>query len=172
MASSVLAEMQAHWVDAAMLCWLAVSMLIGVARGLVFETLSLVGWGVAYVGAHAAQPLLAPHLHLGASGSAVNEVVAFVLAFFVILLLWAVVTRLVRLLVHATPLSLPDRVLGAGFGAVRGVLVLLLVATLIGLTPMAGSHAWAQSQCAAWLNGALQGLKPWLPADLSRHLPA
>jgi membrane protein required for colicin V production len=166
------AGLQTHWVDVAMLGWLSASMLIGLTRGLVFETFSLVGWGVAYFGAHWAVPLLAPHLAMGEPGSALNHAAAFLAAFVVVLIAWSLITRLVALLVHATPMNLPDRVLGAGFGALRGMLVLLAVATVVGLTPMAGSLAWQRSQGAAWLNVALNGIKPLLPRELSQHLPA
>jgi len=164
-------SLRAYWVDLAMLVWLAVSMLIGVARGLVFEILSLIGWGVAYFCALWAMPLLAPYLPLGAPGSALNHAAALLCAFIVVLLAWGLLTRLLRVLVRATPLNLPDRVLGAGFGAARGVVVLLAVATAVGLTPLAASPAWQRSQGAAWLNVALQGIKPLLPAELSQQLP-
>ncbi len=166
------ANLQAHWVDLAMLGWMVVSMLIGLIRGLVFEAFSLIGWGVAYFGAHWVTPMLAPHLPIGAPGSAINHAAAFLCAFFGLLIAWGLVTRLARLLVRATPLNLPDRVFGAGFGAMRGLLVLLAVATVVGLTPMVGSLAWQRSQCAAWLNVALHGLKPLLPYEISQHLPA
>ena len=166
------ASLQTHWVDLAMLCWLVASMLIGLVRGLVFEAFLLIGWGVAYFSAHWTSPLLAPHLPLGEPDSALNHGVAFLCAFVVVLLAWGMASRLVRAMVRATPLDLPDRVLGAGFGAMRGLLVLLAVATVVGLTPLAGSLAWQRSQCVAWLNGALHGLKPLLPNELSQHLPA
>ena len=41
------------WVDLTLLALLGVSVLIGLARGLVFELMSLVGWVVAYVVAQA-----------------------------------------------------------------------------------------------------------------------
>ncbi len=172
MDSTTLAGLQAHWVDIAMLAWLAVSMLVGLARGLVFETVSLLGWGVAYFGAHWALPWLAPQLPVGEPGSALNLGAAFLCGFIAVLLAWSLAARLVRVLVRATPLSLPDRVLGAGFGALRGVVVLMALATVVAFTPLAGSVAWRQSHCAAWLNGALHGLKPWLPNELLQHLPA
>jgi len=172
MASIDLAGLHAHWVDLAMLAWLALSMLIGLVRGLIFETFSLLGWGVAYFGAQWAVPLLAPYLPVESTGSALNHAAAFLCAFFAILLGWGLLSRLVRVLVRATPLSLPDRVLGAGFGVMRGLLVLLAIATMISLTPMATSSAWQRSQCATWLNVALQGLRPWLPNSISSHLPA
>ncbi len=163
--------LRAQWVDLAMLLWLVVSMLVGLARGLVFETLSLIGWAVAYFAALWAAPLLAPRLPLGEPGSTLNHAAALLCAFSVGLLAWALLTRLVRLLVRATPLNLPDRVLGAGFGAARGLMLLLAFASLIGLTPMAGSAAWQSSQGAAWLNAALHGIRPLLPNELSQHLP-
>jgi membrane protein required for colicin V production len=84
-----------------------------------------------------------------------------------------VLARLLRLLIHATPLTVPDRVLGAGFGLLRGVLLLLVVATLIAFLPsVQRSAAWSQSQGAAWLGLTLQGLKPLLPSEVARHLPA
>jgi len=171
MESITLADLQAHWVDMAMLTWLVVSMLVGVARGLVFETVSLLGWGVAYFGAHWALPLLAPHVPVGEPGSALNHAAAFLCGFIAILLAWSLAARLVRALVRATPLSVPDRVLGAGFGVLRGVVVLMALASVVAFTPLAASAAWRQSHCAAWLNGALHGLKPWLPIELSQHLP-
>ena len=172
MDSIALADLQAHWVDVAMLAWLAVSMLVGLARGLVFETISLLGWGVAYFGAHWALPWVAPHLPVGEPGSTLNHAAAFLCGFIAVLLAWSLAARLVRLLVRATPLSLPDRVLGAGFGALRGVVVLMALASVVGLTPLAASLACRQSHCAAWLNGALHGLKPLLPNELLQHLPA
>jgi len=164
--------LRAHWVDLAMLLWLVVSMLIGLARGLVFETLSLMGWAVAYFAALWVAPVLAPQLPLGEPGSTLNHAAALLCAFSVVLLAWGLLTRLVRLMVRVTPLNLPDRVLGAGFGAARGLVLLLAFATVIGLTPMASSVAWQRSQGAAWLNVALHGIKPLLPIELSQHLPA
>lgn len=167
-----LVALQMHWIDLAMLGWLLVSMIVGLVRGLVFESFSLLGWAVAYFGAHWAAPLLMPHLPVGDPGSELRQAAAFVAAFLALLIAWGLATRLVRMLVRATPLDLPDRVLGAGFGAARGVVVLLAVATVVGLTPMAASAAWQRSHGAAWLNVALHGLKPLLPNDLSQYLPA
>jgi membrane protein required for colicin V production len=163
-------SLRAQWVDLAMLLWLVVSMLIGLARGLVFETLSLIGWAVAYFAALWAAPMIAPLLPLGEHGSTLSHAAALLCAFVVVLLAWGLLTRLVRLLVRATPLNLPDRVLGAGFGAARGLVLLLAFATVAGFTPIAGSAAWRRSQGAAWLNGALHDIKPLLPSELSQHL--
>ena len=160
------------WVDLTLLAVLVVSVVVGLWRGLVFELMALVGWVVAYVAAQAWSPLLAPHLPVGAPGSAVQQGAAFTLTFLVALIAWAIVARLVRLLVHATPLTFIDRVLGAGFGLLRGAVLLLAVSTVVAFTPAARSQPWQDSTGAAWLGAALQGLKPVLPLEVSRHLPA
>lgn len=163
---------QLHWIDLAMLGWLLLSMMIGVWRGLVFELLSVASLLVGWFGCQWAAPTIAPWLPVGEPGSRLNHVAALVLGFVAILFVCALASRLVRLLVHATPLAWPDRALGAGFGALRGVIVLLVVAAVAGLTPLASAPAWKQSHGAAWLNAALDGVRPLLPIQLSQHLPA
>ena len=161
------------WVDWAMLGLLLLSVLVGLWRGLVFELMSVVGWIVAYIVAQLFAADVAAHIPVGERGSAVNLVVGFAVAFFGVLLIWSLLARLLRALIRATPLTLPDRVLGAGFGLLRGVLLLLVVATLIAFLPaVQRSAAWSQSQGAAWLGLALKALKPMLPPDVARHLPA
>jgi membrane protein required for colicin V production len=158
------------WVDLSLAAVLLVSAAIGVWRGLVFEVLSLLGWVVAYVVAQVAAPLVSPMLPI-APGTPVNYAAAFGLCFIAAMIVWALLVKLVRAVLHATPLQVVDRVLGAGFGALRGGVVLLVVATVVLLTPMAKSSAWQQSSGALWLAAALHVLKPMLPDALGRHLP-
>ncbi len=164
--------MQIGWVDAAMAAVLLVSVLVGVWRGLVYELLSLGGWVAAWIAAQLYAVDVAPWLPVGTPGSALNLAAAFVVVFLGALLVWTLGARLVRLLLHATPLSLPDRLLGAAFGLLRGVVLLLAVALVVALTPAARAPAWRDSIGAAWLGAVLHGVAPWLPPPWSRHLPA
>ncbi len=97
---------------------------------------------------------------------------AFILAFFVALVAWFLLARLIRLLVHATPLSLPDRLLGACFGLLRAGVLLLAVASVVLLTPASQSQGWRTSYGGRWLALALHTLKPLLPEPAARLLPA
>jgi len=160
------------WVDWALLAVLLLSIAVGLWRGLVFEVLSLVGWIAAYIAAQAYASTVAPLLPIGVPGSALNQGVGFALVFLLALVAWAIASRLLRLVIHATPLQAIDRILGAGFGLLRGAVLLLAVATVISLTPAARSPAWQHSQGANWLVAVLQGLKPALPESLAQHLPA
>ncbi|MFN7726481.1 MAG: CvpA family protein [Rubrivivax sp.] len=164
--------MDLPWIDWTLLAVLVVSVAVGVWRGFVFEMLSLLGWLVAWFGAQWWAPSLGAHLPIGSPGSSLNHAAAFTLAFVGVLFAWALLAKLLKLLLHATPLSLPDRALGAGFGLLRGVVLLLAVATVVALTPAVQSEAWRASRGALWLQTAMHGLKPVLPPQVARWLPA
>lgn len=160
------------WVDWALLAVVLASMIVGLVRGLVFEVLSLFGWVAAYIAAQVAGPLLAPHLPIGTPGSGLNLGAAIAITFVLALIVWMLAARLIRLLVHATPLTLVDRTLGGVFGLVRALVLLLVVATVVSFTPAVRAGPWQASHGAAWLGVMLAGLKPVLPPALARHLPA
>ena len=160
------------WVDWVLLAVLVTSVVIGLVRGLVFEVLSLLGWLAAYIAAQAFSADLAPHLAVGTPGSALNAAAAFALTFVLALIAWMLMARLVRLLIHATPLTLIDRTFGAAFGLVRALVLLLAVATIVSYTPAVRAASWQASHGAAWLGQLLAGLKPVLPHAVVRHLPA
>lgn len=159
-----------HALDWAFLAVLAVSVVVGLVRGFVFECLSLAGWVVAWFGAQWAAPWLAAYLPVFSPDSPVRLGLAFVLAFVAALVLWGILAKLIRMALHATPLSIPDRLLGAAFGLLRGTVLLLAVATAVALTPASQSQGWRASQGARWLGTALFHLKPLLPEPLARLL--
>jgi len=160
------------WVDWALLAVLLASVIVGLTRGLVFEVLSLLGWVAAFVAAQMMAPEVAPHLPVWAPGSALNHGAAFAVVFVLALIVWMLMARLVRLLVHATPLTLIDRTLGGVFGLVRAMVLLLAVATVVSFTPAVRAGPWQASHGAAWLGVLLSGLKPVLPPAVARHLQA
>jgi membrane protein required for colicin V production len=159
------------WVDWVFITILVLSVIVGLMRGLVYEVMSLLGWLVAYFGAQWFAQDLGRHVPFGTPGSAANRAAAFVAVFIGVLVLWGLVARLLRMLLHATPLSLPDRALGAAFGLARALVVMLAITTVVMLTSLAHSPAWQASRGAAWINDALHGMKPMLPSSIVHHLP-
>lgn len=160
------------WVDLSLLAVLFLSVVVGLWRGFVLEVLALAGWVAAYFAAQWLAPMWSQHLPIGAPGSAVNHAAAFVLAFIAALILWGLGSRVLRMLVNATPLKAPDRLLGAAFGLMRGVLLLLVLAMVLPLTPAAASPPWQTSQGAQWLALALNKLKPMLPPEVAQFMPS
>jgi membrane protein required for colicin V production len=62
-------------------------------------------------------------------------------------------------------------VLGAAFGLLRGVVLLLAFAVVFGMTPMVKGPLWQESTGARVATAALQGLKPVLPQEFGKYLP-
>ena len=162
---------QLGWVDLAMLGVLLLSLGLGLWRGFVLEALALAGWVVAYFAAQWLGPQWAPHLPFGEPGSGLNHAAGMAAAFMAVLIGWGLASRVLRMLVNATPLRGADRVLGAAFGLLRGVLLLMVLATVVALTPASTSPEWHRSQGVQWLAVAMQGLKPLLPRDIAQFLP-
>ena len=143
--------------------WIAVlglSMIVGLWRGIVFELMSLAAWVLAWWAAHYHADLLLPWLPAGMQAAVWSGLMAYAATFCITLLFASVLARLARALVAASPLSVLDRVLGAGFGLLRGLLLLLVVSTVILWTPAARSPMWQASQGAAWLDSLSQWLRP------------
>jgi membrane protein required for colicin V production len=161
-----------HAVDLLLAAILLGSVVLGLLRGLVFEVLSLLGWVVAYGVSVAFAPRLAPWIPVGVSGSAPNHSAALILGFILALLGWTLASRIVRWVIAASPLSLLDRLLGALFGLLRGAVLLLAITTAVLLTPAAQSPAWTSAWAQPWMMAAVGQLRPLMPADLARWLPA
>ncbi len=163
-------NVELSWVDLALAALLLLSIAIGLWRGLVFEVMSLAGWVVAYFAASPLSPVIESFLPEGKFGPAVLHLVSLALAFFFVLIVWSLATRLVKTLIHATPLSVVDRLGGAGFGALRGVFIALLLVLVIGASPLAETSTWQASRAAPVLAGVLRDATPWLPEPVARFV--
>lgn len=159
------------WVDLLLLAMLAISVLLGLWRGLVYEVMAILGWVVAYFACPYVAPWILPWLPAERLGPHLLQALSLVLGFIAVLLIWGLSARLLRALIHATPLSVVDRLLGGGFGMLRGALIALLAVVLVGMTPAAQSETWKQSQLAPILQTTLQSLAPMLPAEVVKFIP-
>ena len=164
--------MEFAWIDLLFAALLLASLLIGLWRGLVFEVLSIVGWVVAYITCPYVAPLFARMLPEEKMGPATIHIASLVIAFILILVIWGLGAKLIRALIHATPLSIIDRALGAGFGALRGVLVCMLLVLVVSMTPAVASPTWQASKVAPWLETLLHDMRLVLPDDMGKLIPA
>ncbi len=149
---------------------LLLSLLIGLWRGLVFELLSLATWLVAFGAAQWLAPVIAPKIPMLGAGDSLRYAAAFALAFVVAIFAGGLVAVLVKRLVTVVGLAPFDRALGGVFGLARGLVVLLAIAMVLGLTPLKAAPWWQASWSAGALRVALKGLAPLLPAEFAKYL--
>lgn len=150
---------------------LLLSMVVGAWRGLVFEVLSLVSWVVAFVLAQWLAPDAAQWLPLDTASEVVRYAAGFVLVFVAAVFVGGLVAFLVKKWITAVGLRPVDRLLGAAFGVVRGVVVLLVVAVVVGMTPLRSAPWWQGAVGPQGATVLLHTLKPVLPQDFGKYLP-
>lgn len=157
--------------DWILLAIVALSLVIGVWRGLVFEVLSVLGWVASFFAAQYLAPQVADRLPVDSFGEPVRYAAAFVLTFVVAVFAAGLLASLLRKLVSAAGLRPVDRMLGAAFGLVRGLVLLLVLTVVVEMTALKTAPWWQQALAAPWLSATLAGLKPVLPQSFARYLP-
>lgn len=157
-------------VDWVLLAVLAFSMLLGAWRGLVYEVLSVLGWAASFYAAQYFAPMVAGWLPLQSSSETVRYAAAFVLVFVVGVFTAGLLAFLLKKLIEAIGLRPVDRTMGAAFGLVRGVILLLAAAVVMDMTALKTSTWWQESKGAPVLTAALKGLKPLLPEEFAKYL--
>ncbi|MRD46405.1 CvpA family protein [Caenimonas koreensis] len=156
------------WVFVAVLL---VSLLIGALRGFVYEVLSVLSWVAAFVLAQWLAPEVANWLPMTSWSQPVRYAAGFGVVFILAVFAGALLAWLVKKMIEAVGLRPVDRTLGAAFGLVRGVVLLLALAVVVNLTPMRRDMWWTESAGAGISNAALKGLKPVLPERFGQYLP-
>ena len=157
--------------DWVLLAVLVLSVLLGGWRGLVYEVLSVAGWVAAFVLAQWWAPDAADWLPMGGSAQPLRYAAAFVLVFIGAAFAAGLLAWLAKKLIEAVGLRPVDRVLGAGFGLVRGAVIVLAVAVVFHMTPLQDTDMWKESAGAQMATATLEGLKPILPEAFGRYLP-
>lgn len=155
---------------------LLVSLLVGAWRGLVYELMSVANWVAAFVLAQwfagdTARWIAQSNFSEAIPSETLRFGIGFVLVFVGCLFAGGLLVVLARKLVAAIGLRPVDRVLGAAFGIVRGMLILLVIATVIEMSPLAKSQVWQDSVGVGIAASALKGLKPVMPEEFGKYLP-
>lgn len=145
-------------------------MLLGAWRGLVYEVLSVLGWAVSFYAAQYFAPVVAGWLPLQSSSETLRYAAAFVLVFIAAVFIAGLLAFLLKKLIESIGLRPVDRTMGAAFGLVRGVILLLAAAVVIDMTALEKSVWWQESKGAPVLNATLKGLKPMLPEQFAKYL--
>jgi len=97
-------------------------------------------------------------------------IVAFLALFIGVRLLMTLLTMAIDAVLKASGLSVADRGLGGLFGLGRGMLIVLAVVLLCGMTSIPQQAFWKQALLSPLAETAARTVKPLLPGNFAQHI--
>lgn len=143
--------------DLIIVCLILLSVLIGIIRGFIKESISLVTWVSAVIVAVLCSKDLSVYMTF-TKNDLVRWWSAFLIIFVGIIFVGAIVNFMVGALIRKSPFSMADRALGSIFGLLRGVVFVTILVLLGTLTQFPEAPWWKRS----YMIGQFQELAVWL----------
>lgn len=135
-----------NYIDVGMSLLVGLSVLLAFWKGFVEQLLSLVGWVAAFLASTRLGEQVAPMFAQWVVDPSVQLVVAYVVIALVVWLASKVVSKALGTLVQKIGLGQLDRLLGVLFGAIRGVVLVVLLVAIASLTDLRFHSEWETSQ--------------------------
>jgi len=124
---------------------IAASSVFGLLRGFVKELLSLASWVAAFFVARLFSFKLSSFMVDWIDQPQFRLIAAFAILFAATLVVGALINNVFSRLVSATGLTGTDRLFGMVFGIVRGGLLVIVMVSLLSLTPVSNDQWWQNS---------------------------
>lgn len=150
-----------NWIDIVALATVCFLLCFGFKRGLIREVGSLLAVLLALVLALLTVPFSFRVLHgVESFPQKWTPWVIALVVFLLLLFLFQTVVHLIHRVVHSTPLGLVDRVGGAGFGGLKGLVTIGFLLLILSLLPLPG--AVRAHVNGSFLYSAVQRIRPKL----------
>jgi membrane protein required for colicin V production len=132
-------------VDIVILIITVLSSAFGLWRGLIKEVLSLLTWIAALLVSRVYSEPLAGLMTGVIENDGIRYVIAFAILFVIVMMFGTFLNFLMSKLLNVTGLKLADRLLGAGFGVARGVIIVLVIMFITSMF-VSETERWQQSR--------------------------
>ena len=146
------------------------SVALAVWRGMVRELFSLASWIGSFWIATKFTVVVAGWLPASISNQGLRLVIGFVGLMLVGLLVFSLLTMLLVHLVKIAGLKTSDRTLGAFFGLVRGVAIVVILVLLGGMTSAPREPFWRDALLSRPLEAVALWVKPWFPDEVGQRV--
>lgn len=158
------------WLDIVLLAILGLSAVVGLWRGFIGEVMSLAVWVAAFWLAFAFGPAVAEMFQAHVDAPTARWLLGYVAVFLLALVVGGLATWLIGKLVKSTGLSGTDRILGLGFGLLRGAAVACALVLVAGFTPLPQEAAWRDSRIVPGFARGAEWMQGWLPEALAERI--
>lgn len=156
--------------DLAILAITLLSAVVGVYRGFIRETLSLISWILAIWAAFSFSEPASVHFEPYMESPQLRLVAAFAAIFIFTLLVLSLLSYLLHRVLAVSGIAGTDRVLGGLFGIVRAVVLVSVVLLVARLPGYPQQPWWQQSLLIKQLNPVVEFFHSLLPPDIAKHL--
>lgn len=138
--------MQWYWIDIAIILIIGLSVITGLFRGFLKELIALSVWIVAIWLAYNYASVLYPWLGNYIQDQTVIKIASFVIVLTATVIIGGIINALLGFILKRSGLSGTDRLLGMGFGFIRGVFIVSLIIVVIRMTSLPQEEYVSQSR--------------------------
>lgn len=122
---------QLNNLDVVFLIIVGISALVGIARGMTKEVLSIIGWILAAAALFYLVPVCEPMVQKHIASKIMADIVAGLAIVIIFSIIWVLTVDKIASTIRSSTLSALDRILGFVFGAARGMIIVILIALMI-----------------------------------------
>ncbi len=155
--------------DLGVLLVLVLSVVVSMLRGLAREIVSLGGWIAAFVLAVGFGGMAGEYMP-ESLGPGLRPVAGFFALFLGALLVAGFIGLLVQRMVRAAEWTWTDRALGGAFGMLRGLIIVLGLVMIGGMTQVPRDPFWRNAVLSGPLETMVLGLRPLLPERIATRI--
>ena len=170
MLGAATASTASNWLDPVLYGLIVLSVLFGIRRGLLRSIAGVLGLVLAALFAGRVAALVEPTLdHAGIKHPSAPAAVVFVIAFIAIVVAVEFAAGILRFVQRVLFLGWIDRLGGALFGLIRGILFCMILVAGLSLYGSTSEQATTrQSSLAVWLWQNMSGLAGMLPSGMQQ----
>ena len=158
-----------NWLDFVFIGILSLSVIISLFRGLVREVLSLLIWAgsfwIAYNFVDVGAAALTTYVDLPSA----RHLISFVGLFLAALIIGGMINFVVSKLIKKTGLSGTDRFFGMFFGALRGLVAIVVITFFVNATPLSEDPWWQDTQLAPHFVKVSEWARTNMPEEFSNY---
>ncbi len=162
--------MRMAWVDYVFVGIVLLSVLWGALRGFIREALSLATWVLAFVLSLGYGPGFAEQLRPTISSDPLRLLAGYAIPFFGVLLVGGLLILIISWAVRGVGLAPLDRMLGSGFGLLRGGFIVLALVMVAGFTALGREPWWKQSEIVPQIQPFAKEAQALIPARWLAYL--
>jgi len=152
-----------HWIDYAIMAIIGLSVLTGLFRGFVKELMALCVWVLAIWLAITYSSVLDPWALPYIKDKTARMIACFIVVLIATLIVGGACNAFMSFILRRSGLSGTDRILGMGFGFVRGIFIVSLGVLVLQSTSLSSTEVTSQSRLLPHFDAVVQWLSGYMP---------